>query len=70
MAYAHNFFNQMKSHSLLVNMYQNRYTTSGLHVSEVIQLMPSFEVNIRICQPENSAVHRGKAKVNITVLTK
>ena len=25
-----------------------------------------FEVNIRICQPKNSDVHRGKAKVNIT----
>ena len=32
------------------------------------QLMHSFEVNIRICQPENSDVHRGEASVNITVL--
>ena len=32
----------------------------------IIQLMHSFEVNIRICQPENSDVHRGKAEVNIT----
>ena len=31
-----------------------------------IQLMHSFEVNIRICQPENSDVYRGKAKVTIT----
>ena len=31
-----------------------------------IQLMHSFEVNIRICQPENSDVHRGKAEVSIT----
>ena len=31
-----------------------------------IQLMHSFEVNIRICQTENSDVHRGEAKVNIT----
>ena len=31
-----------------------------------IQLMHSFEVNIRICQPENSDVHRGEAEVNIT----
>ena len=30
--------------------------------------MHSFEVNIRICQPENSDVHRGEAEVNITVL--
>ena len=28
--------------------------------------MHSFEVNIRICQPENSDVHRGVAEVNIT----
>ena len=32
----------------------------------IIQLMHSYEVNIRICQPENSDVHRGKAEVNIT----
>ena len=25
-----------------------------------------FEVNIRICQPENSDVYRGEAEVNIT----
>ena len=29
-----------------------------------IQLMHSFEVNIRICQPENSDVHQGEAVVN------
>ena len=28
--------------------------------------MHSFEVNIRICQPENSDVQRGKAEGNIT----
>ena len=28
--------------------------------------MHSFEVNIRICQPENSDVHQGEAEVNIT----
>ena len=33
---------------------------------DIIQLMHSFEVNIRICQPENSDVHRGEAEVNIT----
>ena len=27
--------------------------------------MHSFEVNIRICQPENSDVHRDEAEVNI-----
>ena len=31
-----------------------------------IQLMHSIEVNIRICQHENSDVYRGEAEVNIT----
>ena len=35
-------------------------------VESIIQLMHSFEVNIRICQRENSDVHRGEADVNIT----
>ena len=34
-------------------------------INVIIQLMHSFEVNIRICQPENSDVHRGEAEVNI-----
>ena len=38
----------------------------ALVFSYIIQLMHSFEVNIRICQPENSDVHRGEAEVNIT----
>ena len=33
---------------------------------QCIQLMHSFEFNIRICQPENSDVHLGKGEVNIT----
>ena len=37
-----------------------------LSKNDNIQLMHSFEVNIRICQPENSDVHRGEAEVNIT----
>ena len=28
--------------------------------------MHSFEVNIRLCKPENSDVYGGKTKVNIT----
>ena len=32
----------------------------------IIQLMHYFDVDIRICQPENSDVHQGKAEVNIT----
>ena len=35
-------------------------------ISTIIQLMHSFEVDIRICQPKNSDVHRGEAEVNIT----
>ena len=37
-----------------------------LHCYDIIQLMHSFEVNIRICQPENGDVHQGEAEVNIT----
>ena len=32
----------------------------------IIQLMHSNEVDIRICQPENSDAHQGEAEVNIT----
>ena len=34
--------------------------------SNIIQSMHSFEVDIRICQPEISYVHQGEAEVNIT----
>ena len=30
------------------------------HSLSIIQFMHSFEVDIRICQPENSDVHRGE----------
>ena len=36
------------------------------HRCNNIQLMHSFEVDIRIGQPENSDVHHGEAEVNIT----
>ena len=49
---------------LLINLSQILDVAFLLSVS--IQLMHSFEVNIRICQPENSDVHRGEAEVNIT----
>ena len=39
-----------------------------IEIEDNIQLMHYFEVNIRICQSENSDVHRGEAEVNITVL--
>ena len=39
---------------------------ANVNVLNNIQLMHSFEVDIRICQPENSDVHRGEAEVNIT----
>ena len=42
------------------------YMFLGNVMISIIQLMHSFEVDIRICQPENSDVHRGKAEVNIT----
>ena len=34
--------------------------TALLSTHNIIQLMHSFEVNIKVCQPENSDVHRGK----------
>ena len=37
-----------------------------LSTHNIIQLMHSFEVDFRICQPENSDVHRGEAEVNST----
>ena len=37
------------------------------YLSDIIHLMHSFEVDIRICHPENSDVHRGKAELNITL---
>ena len=39
--------------------------TEHLKYESIIQLMHSFEVDIRIYQPENSDVHRGEAEVNI-----
>ena len=49
-------------------MKQNRdhYAFATQGVFDIVQLMHSFEVNIRICQPENSDVYRGEAEVNIT----
>ena len=44
-----------------------QYLFCSVHfVWYIIQLMHSFEVDIRICQPENSDVHQGEAEVNIT----
>ena len=40
--------------------------SSNVILFDNIQLMHSFEVDIRICQPKNSDVHRGEAEVNIT----
>ena len=39
-------------------MEASQHSMFGHHVRlDIIQLMHSFEVNIRICQPENSDVH-------------
>ena len=32
---------------------------------DIIPLMHSFEVNIRICQPQKSDVHCGESEINI-----
>ena len=38
-------------------------------VQDIIQLMHSFEVNIRMCQSVNSYVHRGEAIVEIILFS-
>ena len=51
----------------IVKMYKTDGSRSMVvQCDAIIQLMHSFEVDIRICQPENSDVHRGEAEVNIT----
>ena len=37
-----------------------------IQIYVIIQLMHSFEVDIRMFQRENSYVHRGEAELNIT----
>ena len=50
-----------------VKMYKTDGSRSMVVLCDaIIQLMHSFEVDIRICQPENSDVQRGEAEVNIT----
>ena len=45
----------------------SQHSMLGHHVRlDIMQLMHYVEVNIRICQHENSDVHRGEAEVNIT----
>ena len=52
---------------LMISDCYGQYITGILsQISNIIQLMHSFEVDIRICQSENSDVHRGEAEVNIT----
>ena len=50
---------RMMSNKILVHC-------SHFKFGSIIQMMHSFEVNIKICHPENSDVHRGEAEVNIT----
>ena len=57
--------NQVISHDLSVMFYGFNYSRRQ-EMHSTIQFMQSFEVNIGISQPENSDVHRGEAKMNIT----
>ena len=50
------------SHDLIMHLLEFSYQ----YTYYIIQLMHSFEVNIRISQPENSDVHRDEAEANIT----
>ena len=57
----------MKMNSLLLpSVFELHKRIFFSAANDTIQLMHSFEVDIRICQPENSDVHRGEAEVNIT----
>ena len=47
-------------------LYATQLSTNLFSAYKNIQLMHSFEVNIRIWQPENSDDHRAEAEVNIT----
>ena len=67
----HSFICQVNYHSnhcLYLNVWGCRIAVVGIILKQmdIIQLMHSFEVDIRICQPENSDVHRSEAEVNIT----
>ena len=56
----------IKDPLLYKGLNKNDIAKIAREVTYIIQLVHSFEVNIRICQPENSDVHRGEAEVNIT----
>ena len=61
------FFSYPSIQTCMLGAQKNRFIeTFLLSTHNIIQLMHSFEVDIRICQPENSDVHRGEAEVNIT----
>ena len=52
--------------NLVIRVLLNKGFILTISYFDIIQLMHSFEVDIRICQPVNSDVHRGEAEVNIT----
>ena len=50
----------------MLNSTEHEIKSAHKSLNANIQLMHSFEVNIRICQPEISDVHQGNAAVNIS----
>ena len=36
-------------------------------ILSIIELMHYFDINIRICQPQNSDIDQGEAEMNITL---
>ena len=69
-SYGHGGTVSLPNHTLFLGKLEQAVNMYFVHilslVTDNIQLMHSFEVNIRICQPKNSDVHRGEAEVNIT----
>ena len=48
---------------MLDSIYNNGYACNVV-MDSILQLIHSFEVNIRICQPKNGDVLQDKAEVN------
>ena len=58
--------NQIAFIRFLLSFEQYRYeSNTGIDISHYTFIVHFFAVNIRICQPENSDVHRGEVEVNI-----
>ena len=48
-----------------LSVFSQSFVTDFSYHGKIIQLMHSSDIIMRICQPENSDVHRGDVEVNI-----